>query len=169
MSNICIFRLTIVSLFGGTALLPPMPFFSVFLLARADTSLCGQLFASGFHRILTSIQMSPFQWYERRFLDASDVFAFGMILCELLVGSPPFWKGSRTGLDLRIAYRVSVEGERPEIPDSVLPMTRELITDCWAASPDDRPTFAAIVGRLVEMDFKITAKKMSTQQKSESL
>jgi TPR repeat protein len=101
--------------------------------------------------------------YERRFLDASDVFAFGLILFELVVGRPAFSKGSRTGLDLGIAKRVSVEGERPKIPDSVLPITGELITDCWAASPDDRPTFAAIVRRLVEMDFKITANVKSAK------
>jgi hypothetical protein len=39
----------------------------------------------------------------------------------------------------------------------VVPRARALIADCWEADPDDRPTFAEIVDRLVEMEFKVTA------------
>jgi hypothetical protein len=49
-----------------------------------------------------------------------------------------------------------VKGERPEIPDFVLPTARALIEDCWADDPDDRLTFDEIVDRLKEMEFKLT-------------
>jgi serine/threonine protein kinase len=87
------------------------------------------------------------------FLPASDVFGFGLILFELLAGPAAFPKG---GQQYRIASKI-VEGERPDIPDFVLPGARALIEDCWKADPDDRPTFAAIVDRLREMEFKVTA------------
>jgi hypothetical protein len=50
-----------------------------------------------------------------------------------------------------------IEGTRPEIPDSVLPGPRALIENCWAADPDDRPTFEEIVDRLAEMKFTVMA------------
>jgi serine/threonine protein kinase len=85
---------------------------------------------------------------------ASDVFAFGLILFEILAARPVFpeslnwWK---------IAFTVVVADARPEIPESVPAAARALIEDCWATDPDDRPTFAEIVDRLSEMQFKVTA------------
>jgi hypothetical protein len=70
-----------------------------------------------------------------------------------LTGRPAFPEDLRA---YQILYRV-VDGERPEVPDSVAAGARELIEDCWAHDPDDRPTCAAIVDRLEEMDFKVTA------------
>jgi serine/threonine-protein kinase len=91
--------------------------------------------------------------YEGTFFPASDVFAFGLILFEILAGFPAFPERLSA---YQIAYKV-VEGERPEIPDYVATGARELIEDCWAHESDDRPTFAAIVDRLAEMEFKVTA------------
>jgi serine/threonine protein kinase len=91
--------------------------------------------------------------YDRTFRCASDVFAFGLILFEILAGRPAFPEGLNRW---QIACMVVVTGARPEIPDSVLAPARALIEDCWAADPDDRPTFAEIVDRLSEMQFKVT-------------
>jgi serine/threonine protein kinase len=84
---------------------------------------------------------------------ASDVFAFGLILFEILAGRPVFPSLNRW----QIAFTVAVEGARPEIPESVLTPARALIEDCWAADPDDRPTFEEIVDWLAEMQFRVTA------------
>jgi serine/threonine protein kinase len=92
--------------------------------------------------------------YHGTFLQASDVFAFGLILFEILSGRTAF---SESLHPYQTAFKVSVEDNRPEIPASVLPHTRALIEDCWATDPDNRPTFKGIVDRLAEMAFKVTA------------
>jgi serine/threonine protein kinase len=66
--------------------------------------------------------------YDETFRYASDSFAFGLILFEILAVRPAFaeklsrWQIARTVAD-----------ERPEIPDSVPPPARALIADCWTA------------------------------------
>jgi hypothetical protein len=91
--------------------------------------------------------------YEAEFLPASDVFAFGLILFEIVSGGPGFPESMHI---YQIAFQVAVAGRRPEIPDSVLPDVRAVIEDCWEDDPEDRPSFASIVDRLAEMQFKVT-------------
>jgi hypothetical protein len=50
---------------------------------------------------------------------------------------------------------VAIKHAMPEIPKFVLPSARELITDCWAEDPADRPSFEEIVDRLKQMRFKV--------------
>jgi hypothetical protein len=83
---------------------------------------------------------------------ASDVFAFALTLFEIVAGRPAFPGSLRID---KVAFRV-VHGERPEIPEWVPPPAQALISDCWAAEPDERPTFEEIVERLAEMEFKVT-------------
>jgi hypothetical protein len=90
--------------------------------------------------------------YYRCIGSESDVFSFGLILYELIVGKPAFSKSLE---DAAIARRVGVENERPDIPDWVLPDVQKLIMDCWAIDEDDRPTFDEILARLEEMQFKL--------------
>jgi serine/threonine protein kinase len=102
---------------------------------------------------IDSCYLAP-ECYDCIFLPASDVFAFALILFEILAGSPVFSMSLRS---YQIAFIVAVEDARPDIPDFVLPSARALIEDCWAADPDERPTFADIVDQLAEMKFKVTA------------
>jgi TPR repeat protein len=103
--------------------------------------------------VVDSRHLAP-ECYDDTFRCASDVFAFGLILFEILIGRPVFPER----LDpLQITFMVAIEGAQPEIPDSVRPPARALIEDCWEADPGDRPTFEEIVGRLEEMQFKVTA------------
>jgi hypothetical protein len=53
---------------------------------------------------------------------------------------------------------VAIKHALPDIPKSVLPSARELITDCWAEKPGDRPSFDEIVDRLKQMAFKVMPK-----------
>jgi hypothetical protein len=50
---------------------------------------------------------------------------------------------------------VCIKLERPKIPKSVLQSAHDLITDCWAQEPGDRPSFEEIVDRLKKMKFKV--------------
>jgi serine/threonine protein kinase len=77
---------------------------------------------------LSGSQYRALECYDDRFLRAIDVFSFGLILCRLIVGQPPF-----PGLSpYAVAKRIAFDDVRPEIPDSVPPLVRELISDCWA-------------------------------------
>jgi hypothetical protein len=56
---------------------------------------------------------------------------------------------------IEIEFMVAIKHALPDIPEFVLPSTRELITDCWAEKPGDRPRFEDIVDRLKKMRFKV--------------
>jgi serine/threonine protein kinase len=88
-----------------------------------------------------------------KFSQKSDVFAFGLILYELLVGEPAFGKEGR---GLYIMKQIAIDEFRPAIPDWVAREVEELISDCWAHEANDRPSFADILARLEAMDFKLT-------------
>jgi hypothetical protein len=48
-----------------------------------------------------------------------------------------------------------VRGKRPDIPEKVLPFTRQLIEQCWAETPEKRPSFSEIWRSLQYVNFKI--------------
>jgi aurora kinase len=90
--------------------------------------------------------------YDNQYYPESDVFSFGLILYELLVGQSAFPKE----LDQRqIAYRLIMTDKWPTIPEFVLPSARELINDCWSKELGDRLSFEEIVDRLTEIKFKV--------------
>ncbi|KAL4441802.1 hypothetical protein ABPG77_003718 [Micractinium sp. CCAP 211/92] len=86
---------------------------------------------------------------------ASDVFAFGVVLFEMLTWRLP-WEGVST---FKIALLV-LQGERPQVPPyealpgpdtasfAGLDAYVQLMRDCWAQEPYERPTFKEIVPRL---------------------
>jgi serine/threonine protein kinase len=90
----------------------------------------------------------------------SDVFSFGLILYELLVGEPAF---SNELTPYKYLKLVVNEKTRPHIPDSVVPEVRNLIEDCWSDDPNARPSFESILSILEKMKFKMTPKVDSSK------
>jgi serine/threonine protein kinase len=80
-----------------------------------------------------------------------DVFAFGLILYELLVGESVFPK------DASVFQMTKLHQEeipvRPEIPSPIPRAIAGLIRSCWAPNPNLRPTFAEIYEKLEENNF----------------
>jgi serine/threonine protein kinase len=78
-----------------------------------------------------------------------DVFAFGLILYELLVGESVFpldAKGPRI-------LRLHDSNFRPEIPSYVNPRIQRIIGRCWSKDAKNRPNFDEIYGLLQDSSF----------------
>jgi serine/threonine protein kinase len=78
-----------------------------------------------------------------------DVFAFGLILFELLVGESVFPKSA----SIFGITKLHGKGFRPKIPSSVSPPIANLIRSCWAIDPESRPSFEEIYERLEQLWF----------------
>lgn len=75
----------------------------------------------------------------------ADIFAFGMLVIEVLTGEPPFEGCSEPGAACKI-----LRGDRPELAqnagdvDLTDPM-RDLIKRCWHENPTERPEIGKVV------------------------
>ena len=81
---------------------------------------------------------------------SADVFSFGIMLWEMLALKPAFGGG----LTRKQYYdRVSLGGERPLVSIKWPPLTRQIMQECWATDPKDRPTFKRVAG-LIRADLE---------------
>jgi serine/threonine protein kinase len=97
--------------------------------------------------------LAPERFEESSRSQESDVYSFGLILFELIVGERVF---SRE-LHPWAAMAAVIDGKRPEIPENVESGVAELIESCWSQAPGERPPFGEICERLKGMHFEILA------------
>jgi serine/threonine protein kinase len=83
-----------------------------------------------------------------------DVFSFGLILYELIVGHPGFPKGVSP---YSVIMMLGVDDWCPDIPDDVNSEAADLIRDCLAVEYRARPSFMSILHRLKTIEFELMA------------
>jgi serine/threonine protein kinase len=96
----------------------------------------------------TVSHMAPELLEHRPYKKSADVYAFAMVLWQMLSGELPY---KTYTAPLQVVYDVVGLGLRPEIPSDTPEAVTALLEECWAAEPNDRPTFEEIVSRLEEM------------------
>jgi serine/threonine protein kinase len=82
---------------------------------------------------------------------AVDVYSFGVILYELVVGETVFPSDTPLG-KLESLVR---QGVRPILPSTLSVDIRRIISRCWTVEPSARDSFDTIWTQLEKMDFKI--------------
>eukprot|EP00803_Ostreobium_quekettii_P002934 evm.model.scf_1042.1 EVM.evm.TU.scf_1042.1 scf_1042:20644-24714(-) len=77
---------------------------------------------------------------------AADVYSFGVLLWELLVGSNPY--PSKTQNEILVLV---TSGRRPAVPARIPDQYADLIQSCWHQSRQARPTFTEISATLRDL------------------
>ncbi|KAJ8668984.1 hypothetical protein QAD02_000243 [Eretmocerus hayati] len=104
--------------------------------------------------VMTEHKKVPFPWCapeslkSRQFSHASDVWMFGVTLWEMLTFGEEPWIGLNGSEILR---KIDREGERLHEPEASPPAMFQMMLQCWARDPAERPTFAALKESLTGM------------------
>ena len=93
----------------------------------------------------TPMWMAPEIIMGRKYTEKADVYAFGIILWEILTREEPYEEKE----PMQIVVEVVNEGLRPTIRPELLdsPLV-PLMRDCWHTEPSSRPTFEKVAERL---------------------
>lgn len=95
---------------------------------------------------------APERLAEGRITKATDIYALGHLIHELVTGSNPF-----TGMAaMQIISLVTLKGYRPDIPPGCHPKLASLMRGCWQAEPRDRPHVAAVVSVLISIAAELS-------------
>jgi serine/threonine protein kinase len=81
-----------------------------------------------------------------------DVFAFGSIVYEILVGSAVF----PSSMEPFPVMRLLLKGEMPRIPERCGTFMKNLIPRCWSMTPERRPSFDEILNEFQAVNLEIT-------------
>ncbi|KAK8847086.1 hypothetical protein M9Y10_019664 [Tritrichomonas musculus] len=88
----------------------------------------------------TPAYISPEIHFEKLYSKSGDVYAFGMIVYEIITGEKTF-----EGLNLNQIIINIKRGHRPSFKHPIPKCYQELIENCWNQNPQERPTFDEIV------------------------
>jgi len=89
----------------------------------------------------TPYWMAPEIIKMQKYTTKVDVFSYGILLYELYSGELPY----RGLAPLVVPNLVAEKGLRPTVPKGCPRKMAKLMTMCWDANPDNRPTFAEIL------------------------
>lgn len=91
--------------------------------------------------------MSPQVLLRENYDEKADVFAYGIILWEILTRQQPYAKMPA----MEVARRVVQTGMRPPIPPKTVPAFERLMSACWEQEPTARPSFGDAINVLTGM------------------
>jgi len=100
----------------------------------------------------TPCYMAPELHANKPYNEKVDVFAFGVLLCELVSLEVPF--GGFTPFDIRSKV---TKGERPPLSRTCPRPIEKLIKECWHDEPKRRPSFAQVMCRSRTSFFSCTS------------
>lgn len=117
--------------------------FGISRYAEATTSQDTQKYA------MSVPYAAPERWRAERATSATDIYSFGVMLYELLVGEPPFPGPARE--DFRDQH---LHHDPPE-PEGVPNALAALLRECMYRSPSARPTAANVLERLRRIEPEV--------------
>jgi serine/threonine protein kinase len=107
--------------------------------------------------------VAPEVLHKKIYEKASDIYSFGIIMCQVLSGVSPF---GDVEYDDVLAIKIC-DGERPGT-QNIPPLIIELIKKCWDADPSNRPLAEDLCKILYAWkDFKEKSELASQIQESE--
>ena len=117
-----------------------------FGLSKSDdlNTAATQATAAGGSAKGTPAYMAPELLESNTFTEKTDVYAFSMIVWEVLDGGVP-WAGLNP---MQVGMQVMVQRKRPPPPAGAPPDLVGLMERCWSHDPAARPSFEAIKGWL---------------------
>ncbi|KAM3866060.1 activated CDC42 kinase 1-like [Diretmus argenteus] len=105
------------------------------------------------HYVMQEHRKVPFAWCApeslktRTFSHATDTWMFGVSLWEMFTHGQEPWLGLNGS---QILHKIDKEGERLPKPEDCPQDIYNVMRQCWAQKPDDRPTFVALREFLLE-------------------
>nr|XP_033814230.1 activated CDC42 kinase 1 isoform X3 [Geotrypetes seraphini] len=123
------------------------------LVKIGDFGLMRALPKNDDHYVMQEHRKVPFAWCApeslktRTFSHASDTWMFGVTLWEMFTYGQEPWIGLNGS---QILHKIDKEGERLSRPEDCPQDIYNVMLQCWAHKPEDRPTFMALRDFLVE-------------------
>ncbi|KAG8445051.1 hypothetical protein GDO86_009986 [Hymenochirus boettgeri] len=123
------------------------------LVKIGDFGLMRALPKNDDHYVMQEHRKVPFAWCApeslktRTFSHASDTWMFGVTLWEMFTYGQEPWIGLNGS---QILHKIDKEGERLARPEDSPQDIYNVMLQCWAHKPEDRPTFVALRDFLVE-------------------
>lgn len=92
--------------------------------------------------------MAPESITDRKFGPKSDVWAFGVVIFEVLTCCREPYEGLAA---LQVATRVANGALRLAAPDEAHPILRSIVQQCTEYNAKDRPTFEQLIPQLAKL------------------